>query len=323
MKKKIIKVKSGSVVNHAERIKSERLQEKLKASIEAVRVRREPRMVQDLMPGTLFTKWNGRQCELVYKGPCSADVLDVAAGTKHTVTTAMEIVSVVKTPDQRLCLDCNHPLTAHQNAKSAQCQIEGCKCVTFTESRPQRQKGEGTMSKVEEIRKLREASVAGAKPKAKVADNSEKKPISKSGAITLFEQPITAVLRWMGKDGFTEEQAQACLDKLKVPALPFKDTVYNQIVAGKHGIKGAPAKLTADQQKQLRDIAKTVKPTEKTPKTGKVKAKKTETKAKGPSKANGKTKVQNDTKTKDKAKTPAKVKAVAKNGNSKTPTVQA
>ena len=97
-----------------------------------------------------------------------------------------------------------------------------------------------------------------------------KKEVKKSGNVKLFDHRITSVLRWMGKNDFTFDQAKYCLTELKVGELPFGEgTIGWQLSAGKHGKKGAPAKLTGEQVSQLKGLAKKApveeKPADKKP----------------------------------------------------------
>jgi len=78
----------------------------------------------------------------------------------------------------------------------------------------------------------------------------------------VFDLPVTSVLRWMGKDGFTYDEAIAALKDQKVSPMPREATIRSQLQTGKSDkplSRGPMAELTKEQQKQLREAAKTVK----------------------------------------------------------------
>lgn len=68
----------------------------------------------------------------------------------------------------------------------------------------------------------------------------------------VFGFPVTAVLRWMGLDGFDAQEARACFNALGVEVADA--TIQIQLRAGKRGERGAPAQLTEEQQDHLRDL---------------------------------------------------------------------
>jgi len=76
---------------------------------------------------------------------------------------------------------------------------------------------------------------AAAEPKAKEA----------TGRFLLFDQPVTAVLRALGKAGCTFEQVRPVLTKKKCDVADA--TIRIQLTAGKKGERGEPAKLSKVQ----------------------------------------------------------------------------
>src|SRR4030095_8281918 len=94
---------------------------------------------------------------------------------------------------------------------------------------------------------------------------------------TVLGGAATSAVCWMGKNGFSFGEAKAVLDKLSKGGMPNDDSIRWCLTAGRTG--GRPvAALPAEQQKELRDVAKTAEKQE--PKTNmKPKAeKKTKTK---------------------------------------------
>ena len=69
------------------------------------------------------------------------------------------------------------------------------------------------------------------------------------GRYSLYGHPATAVLRWMGKEGLTVEQAERLLQSHGLGV--SGTTVRIQIRAGKTGDRGDPAALTHEQRKDL------------------------------------------------------------------------
>lgn len=67
---------------------------------------------------------------------------------------------------------------------------------------------------------------------------------------SLFEHNISSVIRWMGKDGFTNEQVIKALAHYEIEVNPV--TVSAQRNAGVKGQRGDPAALTPEQQVLLR-----------------------------------------------------------------------
>lgn len=65
----------------------------------------------------------------------------------------------------------------------------------------------------------------------------------------LFGKPVASVLRWMGEDAWTFEDARKALDKLG--ASVSDDSIRSQLLAGRKGTGGDPAKLTKDQEEKL------------------------------------------------------------------------
>lgn len=67
---------------------------------------------------------------------------------------------------------------------------------------------------------------------------------------TLFTYTITAVLRWMGKNGFDFDKAEKALAKHSITIAPA--TIRAQLLAGRKGERGDPAPITAEQAEQLK-----------------------------------------------------------------------
>lgn len=88
---------------------------------------------------------------------------------------------------------------------------------------------------------------------------AKKKTKSKAGRIFVFDLPVTRVLLWMGKNNFKLAEASAALKKAGVNKMPTEGTIRAYLGLGRTE-KFAPkiAKLTAEQQKILRDAAKAV-----------------------------------------------------------------
>lgn len=76
---------------------------------------------------------------------------------------------------------------------------------------------------------------------------------AKGGRYEVFGFPVTAVLRWMGKNDWKVKQARCVLDKMGLQAVATP-TLQAQIGAGRNGQRGDPAALTPAQVKQLNDL---------------------------------------------------------------------
>ena len=72
----------------------------------------------------------------------------------------------------------------------------------------------------------------------------------------LFEQPVTAVIRWMGADGWGFEDTKAVLKHFGVDLAD--GTIRIQLKAGKNGERGAPASISPKQERELYQIRKKV-----------------------------------------------------------------
>lgn len=84
----------------------------------------------------------------------------------------------------------------------------------------------------------------------------EKDEIPKGGRSTitkkrrkLFGFPMTAVIRWMGKENWKFEEASEVLGLHNVDVAP--ETIRAQLRAGRKGQRGAPANLTSAQVDEL------------------------------------------------------------------------
>ncbi len=85
--------------------------------------------------------------------------------------------------------------------------------------------------------------------------NKSTKGTRKQVRAQVFGYSITAVLRWMGKEGWTfEDAAVVCAT---IGAAKIADvTIRLQLKAGKDGLRGPAAPITASQAKQLRQMSK-------------------------------------------------------------------
>ena len=89
----------------------------------------------------------------------------------------------------------------------------------------------------------------------------------------VFDLPVTRVLLWMGKDGFTGTEATAALKKAGVSKMPTEGTIRAHLGLGKtEKFATKLAKLTTEQQKILRDAAKAIEVEKKAEKTEKKEA---------------------------------------------------
>lgn len=93
-------------------------------------------------------------------------------------------------------------------------------------------------------------------------DNAEakidgrKKPQRKSGQkrVKLFGFSVTAVLRWMGANDWTFDDAAIAVETLTMTKVSDV-TIRLQLKAGREGKRGAPANISKSQAKQLREAA--------------------------------------------------------------------
>lgn len=79
----------------------------------------------------------------------------------------------------------------------------------------------------------------------------EKKATSKR--TKLFGYPITSILRWMGKEKWSFQEARNSMDALEVDVADA--TIRAQLRAGKLGERGEPADLTEEQINSLYETA--------------------------------------------------------------------
>lgn len=77
------------------------------------------------------------------------------------------------------------------------------------------------------------------------------KPSSSSKRSKLFNYPVTAVIRWMGVEGWSRQRAEQVLKTLGLNVAPA--TVYAQLRAGQTGERGEPAGLTDGEVDALYD----------------------------------------------------------------------
>jgi hypothetical protein len=69
----------------------------------------------------------------------------------------------------------------------------------------------------------------------------------------IYGHAVTAVLRWMGKDKWDFRDVKRCLAVLKVSVADA--TIRAQLLAGRQGKRGEPAKLSKEQRMELRGHA--------------------------------------------------------------------
>ena len=75
------------------------------------------------------------------------------------------------------------------------------------------------------------------------------KPKKENARVSIFGHPATAVVRWMGKHGWTFDKARKALDKLG--AKIADTTIRIQLKAGANGERGEPANISKAEAKQL------------------------------------------------------------------------
>ncbi len=73
------------------------------------------------------------------------------------------------------------------------------------------------------------------------------------GSGGLYGHSVTAVIRWMGKNGFNFKQCKEALDSHSLQIA--EATIRAQLLAGRNGTRGEPAELSDKQIKQLRKFA--------------------------------------------------------------------
>lgn len=108
-----------------------------------------------------------------------------------------------------------------------------------------------------------------ARKEAKEADKAAKKEAAKEAKeagpkkrwLVFGSYPVTAVLRWMGKNGMTFEQARKACSHLGCEDV--SDITLNlQLKAGAKGERGEPAALTAEESAKVLSFAGPVEPKE-------------------------------------------------------------
>jgi len=83
-----------------------------------------------------------------------------------------------------------------------------------------------------------------------------KKPVRAKGNVKpkIFGFSVTAVLRWMGANGWDFDDAAIAVETITVTKLSDV-TIRLQLKAGRDGKRGAPADISPSQAKQLRAAA--------------------------------------------------------------------
>lgn len=84
------------------------------------------------------------------------------------------------------------------------------------------------------------------------------KTSSESGRTLWRGHSMTALLRRLGKDGWSFDEAKALLDLLKIKSVG-DSTIKTGLSDGRSGKWGKPATLTADDQKELSSLRKQIK----------------------------------------------------------------
>ena len=97
----------------------------------------------------------------------------------------------------------------------------------------------------EESKGEEEQAVSKAEPEAP-AEKKETKPKKKGYRAQVFGHSVTAVIRWLGKQGFSEEETYAALREQLGESLPSVNTVKIQLSWGANDKKEIPA-LTEEE----------------------------------------------------------------------------
>lgn len=143
--------------------------------------------------------------------------------------------------------------------------------MQLTVSKPQM--GEDVKARLRNLAALRR-SVRGPNAEGRGDGSKEGRVMAKKEnkngkiQIVLFGHPVSAVIRWMGKDKFSCAEAIAALKAQNLHHMPTSSTV-SWALKNKEGAEAAD--LTAEQQKRLRDAAKAVEAEEKPAPKAKVK----------------------------------------------------
>src|SRR5262249_12346299 len=103
--------------------------------------------------------------------------------------------------------------------------------------------------------KPEKAKVKAPKDKAGKAvpkDTGKAKDNGKSNRYSLMDHPVTAVNRWMGKQGWTWHEARAGLEQLQVNRAEGTDQI--PVNRGARGGEGEPASLSKEDQAKLKSL---------------------------------------------------------------------
>ena len=67
----------------------------------------------------------------------------------------------------------------------------------------------------------------------------------------IFGYTVSAIIRWMGKNGWKFQEAQRVLEQRGLTDVA-EGTIRTYLQAGKQGLRGAPAELTYEQEQELK-----------------------------------------------------------------------
>lgn len=115
---------------------------------------------------------------------------------------------------------------------------------------PKKSKGDSiaTPKAPEKVKVDKVVQINEQKKKAAKGTNGE---FRKNTIVIFGQHTVTGVLRWMGKEDFSFNEAQSAFKKMKLKREPTDLCILTYLYRGKKGV-GEPAKLTGDQQKILR-----------------------------------------------------------------------
>lgn len=101
---------------------------------------------------------------------------------------------------------------------------------------------------------------------SRLAERREKKTMAKTkgengprGKIFVLGHSATAFVRYLGTEDFNLKETKAVLEALGVDQMPTDNCIRTFLYAGKKGQRGAPAELSAEQKKQVKDARANLK----------------------------------------------------------------